>query len=339
MTSRARAAHQPGRARRTLAIAGVVAGMSSAFAGCVAEPPAGPTPVELWVPRGFPPMVIPAENPTSVEGIALGRRLYHDARLSRDGSRACADCHLQAQAFSSDRAVGVLPHVNLAWSRNFLWDGSTAGTLEDAMRMEVEEFFDTDVDRLREPDLEAMFLAAFGSPEPTTERAALALAQYQRTLVSGSSRYDRYLAGEPGALDDAELRGLELFFSERTECFHCHATALFTDNLFHNVGLDEAVEGTGRAHVTGRALDDGAWKTPTLRNVARTGPYMHDDRFASLAAVVDHYADGVVLSTSLDSLLHTPGNGLTRSERQDLVAFLETLTDDHFLTDPELGPP
>lgn len=320
-----------------------VAGLLLACApACVAEPPPAPTeptPVELWVPRGFPPMVIPEENPTTVEGIALGRRLYHDRRLSPDGSRACADCHHQDEAFSSTRAIGILPHVNLAWSRNFLWDGSTEGTLEDAMRMEVEDFFETDVERLREPDLEAMFLAAFGSPEPTTERAALALAQYQRTLVSGSSRYDRHLAGEPGVLDEAELRGLELFFSERTECFHCHATILFTDNLFHNIGLDERVEGRGRVRVTGRALDAGAWKTPTLRNVARTAPYMHDDRYANLEEVVDHYAESVAYSSSLDSLLHAPGNGLTLEERADLVAFLGTLTDDRFLTDPALGPP
>lgn len=330
------------RARGASARAAAIA--VAALAGC-APAPLGepPRPYEVEVPPGFPPMPAPEEgNPTTVEGVALGRRLYYDRRLSADGSRACADCHHQARGFSSDRATGVLPHVNLAWSRNFLWDGHVAGSLEDVMRFEVEDFFHTDVERLREPELEAMFAAAFGSPEPTTERAALALAQFQRTLVSGASRYDAYVGGDEAALSEAERRGMGLFFSERGDCFHCHATSLFTDNLFHNVGLDAEVAGTGRGAITGRALDDGLYKTPTLRNVEVTGPYMHDDRFATLEAVVDHYSDGLVWSDTIDSLLpNVRGGGLDLSpeERADLVAFLRTLTDEGYLADPALGPP
>ncbi|MCZ7681018.1 MAG: hypothetical protein M5U28_20425 [Sandaracinaceae bacterium] len=191
-------------------------------------------------------MIVPDDNPTTHEGVALGRQLYYDERLSAAGTQACADCHLQERSFSRPDVPGVLPHVNLAWSRRFLWDGAFEGTLEEAMVMEVEEFFSTDVRRLREPDLEAMFLAAFGSTEITTERAAYALAQFQRTLVSDDSRFDRYVAGEEAALTEHELRGMELFYSERGECFHCHATSLFTDNSFHNIGLDAEVAGTGR---------------------------------------------------------------------------------------------
>lgn len=287
-------------------------------------------------------MIVPDDNPTTHEGVALGRQLYYDRRLSAAGTRACADCHLQERSFSTPDVPGVLPHVNLAWSRRFLWDGAFEGTLEEAMIMEVEEFFSTDVRRLREPDLEAMFLAAFGSSEITTERAAYALAQFQRTLVSHGSRFDRYVAGEQAALTEPELRGLELFYSERGECFHCHATSLFTDNSFHNIGLDAEVTGTGRGAVTGRARDDGLYKTPTLRNVAVTAPYMHDDRFATLEEVVDFYSEGVVYSRTIDSLIPNVSGGglqLTAQERSDLVAFLRALTDEPFLTDPALARP
>lgn len=320
-----------------------------ALTGCgqPASLPEGPEPYPLKaLPAHFPPMVLPQDNPTTVPGVALGRQLYYDRRLSKDGTRACADCHVQQSAFTSTRAVGVLPHINLAYARSFLWDGATEGTLEDAMRMEVEDFFQTDVARLAAPgdgpDLPAMFDAAFGTTEVTTERAALALAQFQRTLTSAGSRWDRYLAGEQTALTEAELRGMDLFNSERAECFHCHATALFTDNLFHNIGLDTEVAGTGRAHVTGRRQDEGAYKTPTLRNVALTAPYMHDDRFASLEEVVDFYSEGVQPSHSISPLIPNPytgGMGLTAQQRADLVAFLRALTDESFLSDPALGPP
>ena len=313
--------------------------------GCGADdgsPLHSPVPLEVRLPRSFPPMYVPVDNPTTYEGVALGRQLYYDRRLSPDGSRACADCHLQKQAFSSTLVPGVLPHINLAWSWNFLWDGKFEGTLEEAMIMEVEEFFETDVERLREPDLEEMFLAAFGSAEITTKRAGYAIAQFQRTLVSRNSRFDAYVAGDEAALSESEFRGMALFYSERGECFHCHATSLFTDNRFHNIGLDADVAGTGRGAVTGRASDDGLFKTPTLRNVEMTAPYMHDDRFATLEEVIDFYSEGVVYSDTIDSLIpNVTGGGLRLSaqERLDLVAFLRALTDPTFLSDPELARP
>jgi cytochrome c peroxidase len=301
-----------------------------------------PVPLEARLPRSFPPMFVPVDNPTTYEGVALGRQLYYDRRLSPDGRRACADCHLQEHAFSTPLVPGVLPHINLAWSWNFLWDGKFEGTLEEAMIMEVEEFFGTDVERLREPDLEEMFLAAFGSAEITTNRAGYALAQFQRTLVSRNSRFDAYAAGDETALSDSEFRGMALFYSERGECFHCHATSLFTDNRFHNIGLDADVAGTGRGAVTGDRRDDGLYKTPTLRNVEVTAPYMHDDRFATLEEVIDFYSEGVVYSDTIDSLIpNATGGGLhlTAEERLDLVAFLRALTDWEFLSNPELARP
>ncbi|MCA9674763.1 MAG: hypothetical protein H6709_17540 [Kofleriaceae bacterium] len=326
------------------AVALVLALGLAAVAGCgatEASPPdagavAPPDAADL---TGFPPMVVPADNPTTAAGVALGRQLYYDPRLSHDGTRACASCHRQDRAFSNPTTPGVLAHINLAWSRNFLWNGRVSGTLEDAMTMEVEGFFATDVTRLQAPDLEVLFEDAFGSPGVTTQRAAYALAQFQRTLVSADSRFDRYARGDLDALDDAERRGMWVFYSERAECFHCHATRLFTDNEFHNIGLDAEVAGTGRGAVTGEARDDGRFKTPTLRNVERTAPYMHDDRFATLEEVVDFYSEGPVDSPTLDTLIHLGGFGLTTEERADLVAFLRALTDDAFLENPDLGPP
>ncbi|MCC7070729.1 MAG: c-type cytochrome [Deltaproteobacteria bacterium] len=301
-----------------------------------------PTPLELELPAQFPPMHVPEDNPTTVEGVALGRQLYYDKRLSPDASRACADCHLQAQSFSSTGGVGVLPHVNLAWSESFLWNGATEGTLEDAMHMEVNEFFGTDVALLREPDLEELFRAAFGDPEPSTDRAALALAQWQRTLTSGNSRDDQYVNGDLSALSESEIRGRDLFYSERGECFHCHATRLFTDNQFHNNGLDAEVAGTGRAAVSGRSLDDGSYKTPTLRNIAQTAPYMHDDRFSTLEEVIAFYSHGMVYSPSVDALMqnvHEGGPHYSEQEQADLVAYMGALSDEEFLSAPALAAP
>lgn len=326
----------------------LLAGAALLCAGCGEEAaeapqaPGAPAPFELNLPAGFPPMEIPADNPTTVAGVALGRALYYDVRLSPDGSRACAHCHLQAHGFTRPDVTGVLPHVNLAWAQYFLWDGHVFGTLEEAMRFEVRDFFQTDPERLRAPDLAAKFQAAFGTPEPTVERAALALAQFQRTMVSSDAPIDRWLDGDEAALDEAALRGMALFYDERAECFHCHATRLFTDNRFHDIGLEADPTGTGRGAFTGRAQDDGLFKTPTLRNVAATAPYMHDDRFATLEEVVAFYSGGVQFSRNVDTLVANAGGGgagLTAEEQADLVAFLHALTDDRFLTDPALGPP
>ncbi|MCC7109328.1 MAG: cytochrome-c peroxidase [Deltaproteobacteria bacterium] len=331
---------------RSIAALSLVGALHAGGACVEAEPPPPDDPelYDLLHPPGFPDIVVPEDNVTTREGIALGRTLYYDKRLSPDASRACADCHIQAKAFSRSDVVGVIAHINLGWSAHFLWDGGFDGTLEEAMQKEVELFFETDVEGLREPDIEEQFTAAFGSSEITTVKAAYALAQFQRTMVSADSRFDRYLGGDSEAMSDAEKRGMQLFYSEEAECFHCHATNLFTDNLFHNIGLlaDAEIAGVGRAHISGDSSDDGLFKTPTLRNVEYSAPYMHDDRFATLEEVVNHYSDGMLPSRTLDTLMPSPQGGgfaFTPEEKADLVSFMRSLSDEGFVANPDLAAP
>lgn len=308
---------------------------------------------ELEVPKYFPLLSVPRENPLTVDGIELGRRLYYDPKLSIGGpleGQSCSSCHSQSLSFgSAATGTSVLPHVNLAWSTVFLWNGKIEGTLEDIMRFEVNDFFKTDLRGIKDdPDYAARFEKAFGSKDITPDAAARALAQWFRRLTSTNSKYDRFLRKEE-ALSEAEQRGLTLFETERGDCFHCHATPLFTDDDFHNIGLEVAFEGEhqGRYAVTNKAADLGAFKTPTLRNVALTAPYMHDGRFQTLEQVVEHYNSGVHGSATLDPIMSkagkTPGAELalelTSQEKADLVAFLKALTDDTFLTDPALASP
>ncbi len=310
---------------------------------------ASATPYVPDIPHHFPQPVVPADNPLTVEGIALGRRLYYDPVLSTNGplqGMACAGCHEQSRAFSVPTpGTSVLPHMNLAWSTHFLWNGSESGTLEDVMRFEVEEFFQVDVNVLRaHPEYPELFRKALGTCEITHRDVARALAQWFRRLNSVNSRFDRYLMNQE-MLTPQEMSGAILFFSEVGDCFHCHGSPLMTDNAFHNIGLDSSFSGygTGRYAVTGEAMDMGAFKTPSLRNVALTAPYMHDGRFATLEEVIDHYSDGVHRSPSLDPIMTKPGTGLSigldPQQKADLIAFLHALTDEDFLTDPDLGSP
>lgn len=307
------------------------------------------TPLNLSIPTHFPIMDIPADNPMTEEGVRLGRMLYHDPILSQGGPRnglSCSSCHSQAQSFSlSGQSVSVLPHVNLGWSNTFLWDGKVQGTLEDVMRFEVEEFFATDLDLLRQhPSYPALFRSAFGECDITVENTSKALAQWFRRLYSADSRYDRY-ARHMLQMNDAELRGMVIFLTEKGDCFHCHMPPLFSDNMFHNIGLDSLPAGAdrGRYNVTLSTNDMGLLKTPTLRNVSVTAPYMHDGRFATLEEVVEHYNSGVKRPVTVDPIMTKPGKeyglGLSEQEKADLVAFLLALTDESFLTDTALSPP
>lgn len=310
---------------------------------------AAPTPAHLEAPLHFPELVMPADNPATKEGIQLGRRLYYDPLLSSNGpleGLSCSSCHAQELGFTVPTSgTNVLPHVNLAWSTSFLWTGAVEGTLEDVMRFEVEDFFAVDVGVLQQhPDYPERFARAFGSPVITREAVGKALAQWFRSMISSNSRLDQFMRYEI-ALTPAENNGMLLYLTETGDCFHCHGLPLLTDNGFHNIGLDSSFSGEhqGRFLVTGDPADLGAFKAPSLRNIALTAPYMHDGRFSTLEEVVEHYNSGVKHSASLDPIMTKPGKetGLNLSPQQkaDLVAFLHTFTDPVFLADTALASP
>jgi cytochrome c peroxidase len=300
-----------------------------------------PTPLTLQYPDNVPIMIFDEENPLTEEGVALGRKLYYDNLLHPEGKMSCADCHQQSYSFSSDAAV--LPHVNLGWNKNFLWNGEISGNLEDIMLFEVEEFFNTDVGKFNNDNIyPKLFYEAFGTEKITTIHLSRAIAQFVRTMNSFDSPYDRiFRPGGNGYFTDEELNGYDIFFTEKGDCFHCHGGVLFTDNLFHNNGLD-AIPEKGYSHISGNPLDIGKFKTPTLRNIASTGPYMHDGRYETLEEVIDFYSEGLHLSPTIDPLMKQANQGgiqLTSQDKSDLLAFLKILTDSTFLTNPDYASP
>ncbi len=321
------------------------------------------TPFPLQISARFPQVAVPADNVPSVEGVALGERLFHEARLSKNNAQSCASCHDRAAAFAdAERAfsVGVAgiagtrnaqPIFNLLWQQEFFWDGRAKGLrnqtllpIQDAH--EMNESLDRVVAKLAHDErYTTQFDKAFGGSEITAGRIGLALEQYLHTLISQESKFDRAARGEV-KLSAQEQRGLQLFVTENdplrglkgADCFHCHGGNLFTNGSFMNNGLAFEAGDVGRMSVTQLAADRGKFKTPSLRNVAVTAPYMHDGRFGTLEEVVSHYDHGVTRSDTLDPNLAkhpTDGLGLSADDQAALVAFLRSLTDDAFIGPPQ----
>lgn len=336
-----------------------------------ADPPAtyDPTPFELKV-GNFPTPDLPADNKLTVAGVQLGRMLFYEKKLSKDGSQACADCHLQEDAFSDIRqfSIGVegLPGkrqamavMNLAWHQNGLfWDGRAPKVRDQALKpiqdpLEMNETLDNAVAKLKaDKQYTDQFIRAFGDAEVTSERMALAMEQFMLTMVSNNAKYDKVLRGE-ATFTEAEQRGKDLFFKEFNpatkekggECFHCHAGHNFTNDKYMNNGLDTeaGITDPGRQQVTNKPLDRGKFKVPSLRNIEFTAPYMHDGRFATLEAVLDHYNTGVKQSSTVEFLLQynmQPGGlQLSAQDKSDILAFLKTLSDPDFLSNPAYKKP
>ena len=341
----------------------LAAGLLLVIAACKPEEyHYSPTAYELPQPYYFPSKNnIPADNPMTEEGVALGRKLFYDSRLSgrdgTDGIRSCSSCHHQEHNFEygapTNTHHAMLPLVNLAWNRTGLgWNGGVA-TLEDmvlaAVTSPVEINADTNqvVKYLQKTDdYPELFEKAFGSRDITFVNIERAIAQYVRSLVSADSKFDRYLLGEEELTED-ELAGYELFCTEDgADCFHCHGgggLALMTTNLFYNNGLDDEFnDPEDRSAVTGSHWDKGAYKAPTLRNIAVSAPYMHDGRFTTLDEVIDFYSEGVKDSENINPLMHHVMDGgvqLTDLEKAQLKAFLNTLTDEEFLSNPNFTKP
>jgi len=310
------------------------------------------TPYKIQYPDYFPQMVLNDQNPLTKEGVALGRKLYYDTRMHKEvGTRACATCHVQSGGFTSDGiadkfgiGISVLPHINVGWNSNYLRDGKIQGTIEKIMIFEVEKFFETDVSVLQADDTyPAEFKQVFGEETITPKLCGYALAQFFRTLISINTKWDQWKQGV-ATLTESEERGREIFTTDRGGCFNCHPAPLFTDNQFHNNGLNNTFpeEQYGRYAVTFDDADMGKFKTSTLRNIAITGPYMHDKRFTTLDEVIEHYSSGIQASDTLDPVIDGwGGTGLnfTEQEKTDLIAFLNTLTDNDMMTQSSLSNP
>ena len=225
------------------------------------------TPYTLTYPFNLPRVKIPEDNPLTVEGIALGKKLYGDPILSHNGN-ACATCHVKQTYFTSP-GPNALPHINEAWNTHFLWKGEVEGTLEDAMKFEVGDFFQTDVSLLnQDANYRSLFKKVYGVDTISRKDVAYALAQYLRSLTSFNSRFDKYVRKEM-MISNSELNGFYIFNSEKGECFHCHTLGLYTDNQYHNNGLDSSFGASNQGHfvATGNPADLGKYKTPTLRNM------------------------------------------------------------------------
>ncbi len=246
-----------------------------------------------------------------------------------------------------------MPLYNMAWNFNdkFFWDGRAIGLEQQGFApvtnpIEMNNTWPNAVASLQNhPTYPNLFQAAFGTNIIDSVLVVKALAQFERTLISANSKFDKFLLGQ-GTLTPSELNGFDLFRNESgADCFHCHGGAsepLWTDNIFHNNGLDATFTDNGLGDITGNPADNGKFKTPSLRNLAFSAPYMHDGRFATLDEVIDHYSEGLVNSSTIDPLLKYVGQGgvqLTPSEKADLKAFLLTLSDQSFIQNPDLLTP
>lgn len=321
--------------------------------------PTGPTLYNLNIPAGFPDMDIPTDNPMTIEGIALGRMLFYDSILSADNSQSCGSCHQQAYAFTDggkrfsegiDKIEGTrnsMQIINSGWTEHLFWDGRSVGLEMQALEpvpnpIEMHQSWPDAMDKLNShPSYPDLFFKAFGKHMIDSTLVVKAIAQFERTLISSNSKWDKYLRGEYN-LTQAETRGYEIFFTEKGDCFHCHTTILYTDNLFHNNGLDSVPDDLGLYDITGDENDKGKFKTPTLRNINFTGPYMHDGRFESLEDVVDFYSSGVKWSPTIDPLMKKVNQGgiqLNEDDKEYLIAFIKTLTDETFISDTSFSNP
>lgn len=343
------------------------------FSSCKKEPKVyETTPYILQIPSHFPDMPIPANNPMTVEGVALGRKLFYEKKLSLDFSIACASCHAPNKGFSDDQplSTGVngalgrrqsMALVNLGWQQFFFWDGR-AKTLEEQVLHPVPDPVEMhlqwkDAQYRLENDLEykRLFLKAFGTQRIEPEYVAKAIAQFLRTLISGNSKYDvmyKYANNMPLSSSEQliyqsvsveEWAGYDLFQSlNGADCFHCHNGPLMQVQRYSNNGLDDQFSDLGRGEVTGNASDNGKFKIPTLRNIAYTAPYMHDGRFNTLDEVINHYSHHIKVTPTIDPLIEFAFQGgvqLSGQEKQLVKSFLLTLTDYEFLNNPAFTDP
>ncbi len=314
------------------------------------------SPFNLVIPENFPPMAqdISRNMPTE-QGVALGRKLFYDNRLSRDNTISCSFCHEQEYAFTHhghDFSHGIdnllgnrnAPAVqNMAFQSEYFYDGASNGIQLLSIvpihnPVEMDENMPNIAAKLALDDTYVqLFQSAFENQEISTSNILNALAQFMTVMISADSRYDKYVRNEAGGnLSELELQGLDLFTAK---CATCHITDMFTDSKFRNNGLpiNPNLNDLGRETVTGFEYDRYKFKVPSLRNVELTQPYMHDGRFGSLESVLDFYANGVQQTQNLDEIMQQNGVlgiPLTEDEKVAIIAFLKTLTDESFISNP-----
>lgn len=313
---------------------------------------------------------VPADNPTTKQGVYLGRMLFYEPRLSANNTLSCASCHKQQLAFTDNRpfSIGVdgvetarnsMSLTNLLWARKFFWDGRAAGLEEQAAipltnPHEMGQSLEASVKKLNaEAGYPALFKAVYGDETITGERIVKAIAQFERTLISANSHYDEYLRNAYQPTNE-ELTGMTLFNAapdpgkgiRGANCSHCHGGAKTYMELFHNNGLDSVPNDKGIETLIGLPGDRGRFKVPTLRNIALTAPYMHDGRFKTLDEVLDHYSDHIAESASLSTFLRGESNDvggktlhLLPAEKKAIIVFLNMLTDSAFITNPAFSNP
>ena len=337
--------------------------------------------VPLAMNGNFPNPNIPADNPLTASKISLGRMLFHDTRLSSDNTINCASCHNQSNAMSDPNrfSVGVngaqgdrqgMAIFNLAFHEGgFFWDGRASTLREQALGpienpLEMNETLPNVIAKLnQDSEYLSAFTLAFGDNDITSERIALALENFMFSITSDNSKYDQFLTGN-AVLTASEERGRALFFGNNggggpgngpgngngnggpggANCVRCHGGPNFDDERFFNIGLDSDanISDIGRQGVTGNPNDRAKFKTPSLRNIAVSAPYMHDGRFNNLNQVLNHYNNGIEQSATLDPGLRNDadnGMGLNQQDRTDIVNFLNTLTDFTYLNNPDYGAP
>jgi cytochrome c peroxidase len=322
------------------------------------KPPenAGTTPVTFTIPQGWPaPVYNFAQNPLTNEGIELGRRLFYDGRLSKDGNFPCASCHQQTAAFATfdhDLSHGFNGQFttrnaqslqNLAWLSAFHHDGGinhldVQPIAPITAPNEMAETLNNVLTKLRsDAGIKAMFKKAFGTEEVTTERMTKALSQFMLTLVSADSKYDMVKRGQ-ATFTLPESLGYEIF--KEKKCNTCHAEPFFTDHSFRNIGLslDPVLQDIGRMRITRQAADSLKFRVPSLRNVMVSFPYMHDGRIRDIYAVLEHYNSKVIKSPTTDALVANK-IPLSNFEKGQLVAFLNTLTDQSFIKNKAFAAP
>lgn len=343
------------------------------------------------LPVNVPPPQVPADNPISRTKVELGRRLFYDVRLSVTQTFSCATCHIQALAFTDGRTRsigatgelhprGAMTLVNVAYASRLTWANNLLDRLEDQaltpmfgeepVEMGMSGREDSIVEMLRTDEhYRRLIPNAFpGDEDPySILNAVRSIASFVRTIISFQSPYDAYLRGDQTALNESQVRGMDLFFSEKLECFHCHGGFNFTDSSthanavvesvgFHNNGLYNIdntgaypADNTGLYELTGAPRDMGRFKAPTLRNIALTAPYMHDGSIETLDAVIDHYqnggrkiSDGPYAGDGSRNVFKSEfvqKFELSNTERAHLLAFLQSLTDESIVSNPDWQDP